>query len=142
MKNLFIGFFFVALSTIGQSINSQAQIFDIINSAVETVNRANNTYNNARNTYNEVEKNFTSSQNNTPSYEVVGSVTLVYKSSYGTARGSAQIVEYPNGDKKIKVGGSVYTYYENSSYDPSESDYPYCYEYYVNVSGTRKYFNM
>lgn len=146
MKTIIKSTLILSFLVFGLTMSANAQILDFLNKAVETVGRATETYNNARDTYNDVRETFSnsSSQNNTPSYSRVGSVSMVFWHAYGKGSASADIVVDGSGEKYIRSNGSNYTIYENYSYDPydRDSNSPSHYKYYINKSNKEYYFNM
>lgn len=141
----------LCILVLGVTVNANAQFFEWLNKAAETVNKVSNTYNEARNTYNTAKETFSNSNSSSSSsgYNQVGSVSLIAWTNLSsgmrtTTRSSADLVVDNSGEKYLKKGSQVYSYYENSSYNSYSSDSgdPSYYQYYVYIDSKKYYFNM
>lgn len=134
--------FAISVLILGYSINANAQFWEGVLKAVEAVDKVTRTEREISDRY--------SSKSSEPSYTRVTTVSLVKlgrssgNMTFKSTSSSGEIVKNEGGTQYVRRNGNVHSYYENGMYDPyeSDSDSPKYYKYYVDMSGSRYYFNM
>ena len=121
----------------GFTTNAHAQFLEFLQKAAETTNKvidAKKEIDNYRDSR--------APQSSTPRYTKLGSISAIRFNSHGTAMTHVDVVKTSDGEDKVLKNGSLYSIYENYSYnaycnDPKSSAY---YRYYFNAGGAY-YFN-
>lgn len=123
---------------IGFSASAHAQFLEFLQKAAETTNKIIETKKEVDSYFG----NSSSNQSRTPNYSKLGTVTAKRFNSNSVASKTFDVVRTTDGEDKALINGSLYSIYENYSYDiycsdPKDSRY---YKFYVN-SGAAYYFN-
>lgn len=119
---------------------TKAQAQDFWNALQQAASAVNSAVNATQNVSNYIDSR--QQKPSTPSYSSLGTVRAKRFNGNSIATATLEIVKTSDGEYKAVKNGSLYSIYENSSYnsycsDPSSSGY---YRYYINASGVY-YFN-
>lgn len=120
----------------GFTTTAHAQFLEFLQKAAETTSKVAGAVNEVK-SYNQPAQ-----KTNSPSYSKIGSVSAKRFNSNNVATANVDVVRTSSGEDKVLKNGSLYSIYENNSYnvyctDPKSSAY---YRYYFNAGGAY-YFN-